>query len=549
MRIAMAQINSTLGSFKENGDKIVEFARRALERRCDLVVFPEHALFGYLPNDLLERTSVVEEQLAVLKKIEKSIPAGIGVLFGCVTFAGQKSGATAAKAGIKRGESSLAIKRLHNAAALMEKGKPTKYFFKERLPNYDVFDEVRHLVPGELKKGRVRFRGKNLQITICEDIWGWDNPKTNPINKLPRTGIDLVVNLSASPFTKRKREQRLHVLKQTAQHFRAPVVYVNIVGGQDEVLFDGRSMVIDPKGKPLSQLVAFEEDIGVFDLKTGETGHRVDVPAIELLRRALVTGIRDFARKTKLERVHLGLSGGIDSAVVACLAVDALGPRAVTGVTMPGPFNDPNSRTWAEGLAKNLGIRCLNFEIEPAYQTLVKTFDQSLGETKFGVVHENLQARIRGVLLMALSNHESSMLLSTGNKSEYASGYTTIYGDQCGGLAPLGDLLKNEVFALAEYYNQQSELIPREIIDRPPSAELRPNQNDQDTLPSYDVLDAAVDRLVTDRAPAKSDVEKWLLGAMYRSEFKRWQAPPILKVSDHAFGRGRRMPIANTSRA
>lgn len=550
MRIALAQINSTLGDFAGNRVKILEYAHRALKLECDLIVFPEHALFGYLPNDLLERESIVEDQWRELQRLEKEMPKGIAALVGCVSFVPSKKTKLA---------DSLGLKRFYNSAALLERGRKMRIFNKERLPSYDIFDETRHLVPGSLAKGAVRIKNRRLWITICEDIWGWGDP-SNPMKRLPRKGTDVVINLSASPFTKTKRELRHEVLKETAAHFRAPVVYVNLVGGQDEVLFDGRSSVVDARGRLIGEMAAFEEDLKVFDLETGKlqspeaSAKKPKFAAkhakTELLRQALVTGLRDFASKTGLKRAHFGLSGGIDSAVVACLAVDALGADAVTALTLPGPFNDPKSRKLAEELAKNLSIRCLNFDIEGPYKALLKSFEAGLGgELPFSLVHENLQARVRGVLLMGLSNKESSLLISTGNKSEYATGYTTLYGDQCGGLAPLGDLLKNEVYALAEHYNLERELIPREIIDRAPSAELRPNQKDQDSLPPYDALDLAVQRIIEERRPAKNETEMFVLTASLKSEFKRWQAPPILKVSAHAFGRGRRLPIAHRARS
>jgi NAD+ synthase (glutamine-hydrolysing) len=286
--------------------------------------------------------------------------------------------------------------------------------------------------------------------------------------------------------------------------------------------------------------------LNVVDIGSATGGFR-DEPQnkIEHLRRALVLGLRDFVHKNGLSRVHLGLSGGIDSAVVACLAVDAFGPGRVTGITLPGPFNEARSKTLAEALAKKLGMRCLNMPIAPAYETLLSTVQSSVGKFEFGLVNENLQARARGLLLMALSNHENSLLLTTGNKSEYATGYSTLYGDMCGGLAPIADLLKYQVYELAEHYNSESEVIPSEIITRPPSAELRPGQKDQDSLPPYDELDASVQRIVEHMQPARSETDHFVLKALMRSEFKRWQAPPILKISSHAFGRGRRMPIAH----
>lgn len=557
MRIALAQMNSSLGDFAANTRKILDFTQRAQAAGCDLVVFPELSLFGYLPNDLLEREGVVREQLEFLRQVERKAPKGIALLVGCVRKAPvgkAKAGGPAAAA------ATLPVKPYFNSAALIERGKPTRYFDKERLPMYDVFDEGRHMRPGSSKKNRTKFRGVGLQVTICEDIWGWDVDPQNPLKQVDRRGIELVINLSASPFTKTKLEQRRRVIKQTAAHFRAPMVYVNMVGGQDEVLYDGRSLAVDKTGRVLSELATFAEDFRIFDFTDGKLRAEPDAGAKartkpsslapeERLRLALATGIRDFAAKTGLKRCHLGLSGGIDSAVVACLAVDALGADAVTALTLPSEFNDPRSRQWAEDLAKNLGVRSINLPITPAYETLVSSYAAATGPLSFGILHENLQARIRGLFLMAHANREASLLLATTNKTELSSGYGTLYGDLCGGLLPIGDLLKQEVFALARHYNRGGRLIPNEIIERPPSAELRPNQKDQDSLPSYDELDAAVEAIVVERRAARSKVEKWLLEASYRSEFKRWQSPPILKVSDHSLGRGRRFPIAQAARA
>jgi NAD+ synthase (glutamine-hydrolysing) len=549
MRIALAQMNSTLGDFAGNRSKILSFARQALELGAELLIFPEHAMFGYPPNDLLERPSIVENQIRELKLLESETPRGISLLVGCVTQISKD------ELRRQKRQDSLANKVLRNSAALIERGKPTRYFHKELLPNYDIFDEGRHLLPGSLAKGRIKFRSRegmvNIQVSICEDMWAWGDP-LNPMKKLPRTGTDLVINMSASPFTKSKFKGRLAVIRETAAHFRAPVVFVNMVGGQDEILFDGRSLVADKSGKIVLQLPSFVEKLSIFDvdrMKPHETSAAEKISDIEILRRALVIGIRDFAFKTGLTRCHFGLSGGIDSAVVACLAVDAMGADAVTAVTLPGPFNESKSRTLAEALAKNLAIRCLNMDVDGPYRALLKSFEAGAGVKDFGLVNENLQARVRGVLLMAISNRESSLLISTGNKSEYATGYTTLYGDQCGGLAPLGDLLKREVYALASHYNIERDVIPKEIIERAPSAELRPNQKDQDSLPPYDELDDAVVRVIEKRMPAKNETEKFVLVASLKSEFKRWQAPPILKVSDHAFGRGRRIPIAQRAKS
>ncbi len=538
MRVGIAQINSYLGDFQRNRSKIVEYAKRAKEKRCDLVVFPELALMGYLPNDLLERNSIVKAQLKEFEKLRKEIPAGIGVLVGLMTESGLKKG-----------------KPYYNTVAFVEKGKKPKFFHKELLPTYDVFDEARHIEKGRISEGFFKFKGKTILLTICEDIWGWELPDhptnylENPLTLIKGKKVDLVVNMSASPFTSMKAKDRHAVVTKTALWFKAPMVYVNMVGGQDEIIFDGGSFAVDKKGEILAQCVAFEEDLNILDVETGVGGFRkVETDPVERMRAALVLGIRDYAAKTGLSKVHFGLSGGIDSAVVACLAVDALGPGRVTAVTLPGPFNEPRSRALSEKLAKTLSIRCLNFPIVDAYETLVKTLEGTLGKMEFGVVHENLQSRLRGTILMALANKDGSLLLTTGNKSEYATGYSTLYGDMCGGLAPIADLLKKEVYELAEHYNREREVIPSEIIARPPSAELRPNQKDEDSLPPYAKLDESVRWIVEKQKPARNETDRWLLEALTKSEFKRWQAPPILKISGHAFGRGRRMPIAHRAR-
>lgn len=535
MRIALGQINSTVGDFAGNRKKILEFTIRALDKGADLVVFPELALFGYSPVDLLEREAAVVAQLKEFSLLQKQMPSGIAILMGAVTRSDLKTG-----------------KPYRNSAAFLVRGAKPKIFSKELLPTYDVFDEARFIEPGSVEKGYFSYKGFKFLVTICEDIWAWDLPhypsaySYNPIKKLKRGSCDIVLNLSASPYTHGKIRARHQIVQANAKHLNAPVIYVNTVGAQDEIIFDGGSFVMDPKGKIQAQCLHFEEDINLYDVESAKGGTRdQSLSRIERTRQALVLGIRDFVEKNNLERVHLGLSGGIDSAVVACLAVDALGPARVTGLTLPGAYNAEESRDLAETLADRLAIRLFNLDIDPTYQAAVETLEAGLGAFPFGLVHENLQARIRGMLLMAFSNKENSMLLTTGNKSEYATGYSTLYGDMCGGLAPIADLVKSEVYELAELYNSEMEVIPKRIITRPPTAELRPNQKDEDSLPPYDVLDAAVRRLVEDRKPARNEVERWLAGTIAKNEFKRWQAPPILKVSKRSFGRGRRFPIAN----
>ncbi len=538
MRIALAQVNPVLADFKFNKEKILDFIHQAQQRKCELVVFPECTLFGYHPFDLLERSELLKKQEAEFKDLVKKIPKGMGVIIGLITRNPEKKG-----------------RPYFNSAAFLVNGQKPRIFNKQLLPTGDVFDEARFIEPGDLSKNYFQFKGKKFFLTICEDIWAWPDAKgrspykVNPLSKVKKQKIDMVVNLSASPYFVGKMKLREYVASKTATYFNAPIMYANLVGAQDEIIFDGASFVLDKKGKKILSCLPFEEDINVIDIDTMEVWNKTaKIETIEELRRALVLGLRDFCEKTGIKKVHLGLSGGIDSAVVAALAVDALGPANVAGVGLPGPFNAPESLALAHELAKNLGIDFKIIEIGPMYDEVVKGLAKGISLEGFSVVNENLQARLRGLSLMAYSNKENSMLLTTGNKSEYATGYSTMYGDMCGGLAPIGDLTKAQVYALARYYNKEDEVIPVDIIERPPSAELRPNQKDQDSLPPYDELDKSVVYLVEKEGVAKTKTDKWLLPLLMKTEFKRWQAPPILKVSGHSFGRGRRYPVAHRAK-
>lgn len=538
MRIALAQINPTLGDFKNNRIKIEEYIHKAQERRCSMIVFPECALFGYYPADLLERPDIVDKQLKELDVLHKKVPEGMTVFVGAITKSPYKKG-----------------KPYNNSCVVLQKNKKQKVYAKELLPTYDVFDEARHIEPGNLEKNIFRINGKKILITICEDIWAWPLERTgksnypiNPLKKVKGQDIDLVINLSGSPYTTSKSQDRIDVIKKTCRYLKAPMVYVSMIGGQDELIFDGGSTVVDQKGSVLLSTQDFEEDLNVMDFKLAEGGHRDNSnDEIERVHRALVLGIRDFANKNGIKKMHLGLSGGIDSAVVACLAVDALGPANVAGIAMPSEFNSAKSLLLAEELAKSLNIKFHELPIKNTYETALISFSESIGHDEFSLVNENMQARLRGMFLMAYSNKYGSMLLNTSNKSEFATGYSTLYGDLCGGLSPLGDLLKGQVYDLANYYNNEAIVIPEEIITRPPSAELRPDQKDEDSLPPYDQLDKSVSKLVEYCKPARGETEKWLLAQMMKSEFKRWQAPPVLKVTRHSFGRGRRFPITHKS--
>lgn len=541
MKIALAQINATLGDFAANADKIIDYVKKAKDRGCELVIFPEAALFGYHPVDLLERPSSVQEQLKALNRIHRSMPPNVVALVGAITLSPFKHG-----------------KLFCNSAVLLQKNKKMKIFAKQLLPTYDVFDEGRHIEPGDVSKNYFRFKNKNILVTVCEDIWAWENShhgkrspyKTNPLKKLKASQTDLVVNLSASPFTYDKWQGRKQVCSMTAKHFKTPVVYVNMVGGQDEIIFDGGSFVTAKNGKIVAQAHHFTEEILVYDSELGRGFyHPQEKEKLEKIRKAIVLGIQDFVSKVGFERVHIGLSGGIDSALVACLLVDALGPHKVTAVTLPGPFTSEESNQLSQALIENLGIHSYQLNISPLYKLVEKTVNEIYDINEFSLVHENLQARLRGMSLMAFSNQNSSLLINTSNKSEMAMGYSTLYGDLIGGICPIGDLTKTQVFELSRWYNKEHEVIPSGIIERPPSAELRPNQKDSDSLPEYVLLDKAIEKIVEKYKSPSSALEKKVLLTLMKTEFKRWQAPPILKVSNHAFGRGRRLPIAHKCQA
>ncbi len=538
MRIALAQTNSVLADFKKNKEKILEFVQRAKEKKAELVIFPEANLFGYHPFDLLERDVLVEKQIKELKDLIKKIPKDIFVLVG----------------GFERNPSKKG-RPYYNAVFLCQKNKIVKTFYKELLPTGDVFDEARFIEKGSVKNNFFKIKNKIFFLTICEDIWAWEDSakksiyKENPLKSVPKKKIDLIINMSASPFFDGKFKQRQFVVGQTAKHFKAPMVYVNMVGAQDEIIYDGQSFVVDKKGKVQFKCRSFEEDLNVFDsetLKDWNVDRSTKKESVnEQLRKALALGIKDFMAKSGLSKVHLGLSGGIDSALVACLAVDALGSNNVKLFALPTEFNHQESFDLANQLAKNLRVEMQTISIQSSFEKIKSVLDQEFHVDKFQLMHENLQSRLRGMFLMAYSNLNHSLLITTGNKSEYATGYATLYGDMCGGLAPIGDLTKKQVYDLSKHYNLEYEVIPKRIIERPPTAELRPNQKDQDSLPAYDLLDKSVQNLVEDRRQANTATDKWLLPQLMKTEFKRWQAPPILKVSEHSFGRGRRYPLAH----
>jgi len=539
MKIALAQINPTVGDFAGNSAKILEFAQRAAERGADLVVFSELCLCGYLPLDLIERPQFIdrnERELACLAK-RLPIPSIIG-------YAARANGLTGKSAA--------------NAAALLANGKIEFVQQKMLLPTYDVFDESRYFQPAT-EQQIFSLSGENLGITVCEDIWNdktfWAKPlyDRDPVAELVAKRASLIINISGSPYTIDKRELRLDMLRALAKSHDLPVVYVNQVGGNDSLVFDGESVVVMPDGRIPAHARSFEEDLVLFDTKTasGELHSRPSTE-LDLVLQALICGTHDYVCKSGFSAVVVGLSGGIDSSVVTAVAVAALGRENVLGVSMPGPYSSEGSRADARQLAANLGIEFQTIPITDVFQSYRTTLADAFRGRQEDVTEENLQARVRGNLLMALSNKFGSMVLSTGNKSEMAVGYCTLYGDMAGGLAMLSDVPKTMVYALANLINRERELIPIASIEKPPSAELRPNQKDQDSLPPYDVLDRILGAYIEDvKSPGEIasqygfDIElvRSIAKKVDRNEYKRRQAPPGLKITSRAFGLGRPFPI------
>lgn len=540
MKIALAQFNPTVGDFPGNSARIIALSEKAKQRGADLAVFSELCLCGYPPHDLLERPAFIERNQKELKALAKSV-----VLPSVVGFVGR----------VKNGT----LKSIANKAALLCGGKVVFEQSKMLLPTYDVFDESRYFHPAE-KQQALEFHGKMLGVTICEDVWNdenfWPNRRydRDPVTELVEQGTDVLLNISASPYTIDKRALRVDMLRSIAIHNRKSIVYVNQFGGNDSLIFDGASVALTPDGRVAAQALAFEEDLVLFDTETGEGEiHEQPQQEIEYAYRALITGTRDYVYKCGFKKVLVGLSGGVDSAVVAAIAVAALGAENVLGVSMPGPFSSEGSKTDAEALAKNLGIEFLTLPIGEVFDAYRMALKPAFGRRKEDVTEENVQARIRGNYLMAVSNKFGSMVLSTGNKSELAVGYCTLYGDMAGGLAVISDVPKLMVYELAKWINRERELIPQSTIEKPPSAELRPNQKDEDSLPPYDVLDRILRAYIEDLKSPQEIADKYdfdiklvreIASLVDRNEYKRKQAAPGLKITSRAFGFGRPFPIA-----
>jgi NAD+ synthase (glutamine-hydrolysing) len=544
VKIALGQINPTVGDFSGNAAKIIAFSRRAQASGAGLILFPELSICGYPPRDLVDRHSFVARNRETAERIAAET-RGIAVICGLVTPAPADAG-----------------RNVMNSAALLQDGKIAFIQSKMLLPTYDVFDEMRNFAPARHQE-LFSFCGNRMALTICEDAWNdkefWAKRlyTVDPVEALIKEGGNFVLNISASPFWIGKREFRRNMLASIARGHNVPVALVNQVGGNDSLVFDGSSLVLNREGEVIAQGRSFEEDLIFFDSKslTGDMHEQIAGDEASVYS-ALVLGTRDYMHKCGFEKAIIGLSGGIDSALTAVIAADAIGAENVIGVGMPGPYSSQGSIDDARTLAKNLGIRFELISIEPAYQAYRAMLKDVFAGHAEDVTEENLQSRARGMLLMALSNKFGAIVLSTGNKSELGVGYCTLYGDMVGGLAVISDVPKTLVYRLSEYVNTRQPVIPRATLEKPPSAELRPDQKDIDSLPPYEVLDAVLEDYVEDSHPIEQiaadhkfdiGVVRRVVRMVDRSEYKRQQAAPGLKISPKAFGYGRRLPIAAKS--
>lgn len=546
----MAQINLTVGDLTGNSRKILDFIQRARNLQADLVVFPELAVCGYPPEDLLHKEHFVRDNIKVINEIAKNIK-GIAAIVGFVDMDKQKN--------------------LYNAAAILHEGEIKDVYHKQALPNYGVFDEKRYFMPGK-RSGLFVCGNVPVGLTICEDIW----VENGPYKKQARAGARVLINISSSPYDVHKFERRKKLLRTRVKQLKTFVCYLNLVGGQDELIFDGGSLILDPKGKIVVLGRQFEEDLIVADLnipsqrrnlknavilKQASEGKKKVLPShlreepapLERIYKALILGTRDYVQKNGFKKVVMGLSGGIDSALVAATAVEAIGKDNVVGVTMPSRYTSEGTHTDAQKLAQNLGIQILEISIEGIFKGYAEALAQEFQGLESNIAEENIQARIRGNILMALSNKFGWLVLTTGNKSEIAVGYCTLYGDMSGGFGVIKDVPKTVVYELARLVNKKREVIPQTIIDRPPTAELRENQKDQDSLPPYDLLDKMLRVYVEEHGSlaelkkicSDEEVIKKVIRMVDRSEYKRRQAAPGVKITQRAFGKDWRLPITN----
>jgi NAD+ synthase (glutamine-hydrolysing) len=544
VKIALGQINPTIGDFTGNSKKIIEASRQALVQGAEMILFPELAVCGYPPRDLLEKPAFVERNTQLVNEIAQAVPQ-ITIVCGFVSPAKVETG-----------------KSVMNSAAVLRQGAVQFVQSKMLLPTYDVFDELRYFDPAESQK-LLPLAGKEFALTICEDAWNdkhfWHRRlyRVDPVDELLHAGGNMVLNISASPFHLGKRELRRQMLATIARDNKVPVLFVNQVGGNDSLIFDGSSMVIAPDGRIVAQAKSFEEDLVIFDSETMQGDMHEQVPAgMASAYAALALGTRDYVRKCGFSKVVIGLSGGIDSALTAAIAVDALGKENVTGIAMPSQYSSEHSIKDARELACKLGIRFEVIAIGNVFDGYRKALAPLFAGTPEDVAEENLQSRIRGNILMAFSNKFGALVLTTGNKSELGVGYCTLYGDMVGGLGVISDVPKTMVYDLSRYVNSLKPVIPQSTIDKPPSAELRPGQKDSDTLPPYEVLDNILEDYVEDYRTAEQiaadrgyevRLVRDVIRMIERSEYKRQQAAPGLKITPKAFGLGRRFPIAQKS--
>lgn len=539
MRIAIAQFNAHIGNFEGNLSKMLQMTATAKAQGADIICFPELATCGYPARDFLEFDDFIQQADASIQTLAKAAQ-GIAIVLGSPTRNPQLEG-----------------KDLYNSVYFLAYGRVEYVQHKALLPTYDVFDEYRYFQPAS-EFGIVEYMGKRIALTVCEDIWnvGNENPLYTicPMDEMMPYEPELMINVSASPFSHDHAPERIHVVRANVERYNVPIFYVNHVGGQTELLFDGGSVVMSPNGNVYDEMPFFEECIRVYDLEDVMLGQKQVEQSREktpLMHDALLMGIKDYFGKLGLKKAILGLSGGIDSAVTVVLAARALGADNVRVILMPSQYSSDHSVNDARKLAENLGVQYDIIFIEPMYQAYMETLTPHFFGFPFNVTEENIQARIRGMLVMAFSNKFGHILLNTSNKSEMAVGYGTLYGDMCGGLSVLGDVYKTEVYELAHYINKDGEVIPENSIVKPPSAELRPGQKDSDSLPDYDILDAVLYNYIERHQGPKELIDMGFDDALVRrvlrlvniNEFKRHQTAPVLRVSAKAFGMGRRMPI------
>ena len=537
MKIGFAQINPTVGDLRGNCELIIGAYQRLAAAGAELVLTPELSLTGYPPQDLVFKSRFVPENLALLEKLH----AQVGESALLVGFVDRNGG---------RG------KPFHNAAALLERGKPIRKMYKSLLPTYDVFDEDRYFEPATHVQP-FEVQGKKIGVTICEDIWTDEYlPRPlydiEPVRALVEQGAEIILNLSASPFRLGAPACRLEMIAAQARTYQRPICYCNLVGGNDQLIFDGNSIAVNASGVSIAQLEAFREDEKIVDTNSIDAIEFREAKTEEQLLAALSLGLRDYCRKCDFRSAVVGLSGGVDSAVTAVIAVDALGAENVTGVSMPSPYSSRGSIDDARGLARNLGIKFVEIPIAEAFKVFKAQFKDIFKGLRENETEENMQPRLRAMTLMALSNKFGHLVLSTGNKSELSVGYCTIYGDMAGGLGVISDVPKTTIYEFARWINRRGEIIPTSTIEKAPSAELKPNQKDQDTLPPYEILDQILQLYVEENLSARDIIARgfdektvrWVQRRVNLNEYKREQAAPGLKVTSRAFGMGRKMPIA-----